>query len=369
MPNQVNNLLVRAQMHAGVAMAAPVHEVSFTTLTNVLRRTRQMPRFQRKFSAWSAAKKEGFILSLLSDIPITHGVFLSRQGDSQTWNVLDGQHRLTTIEEFIEGKFPIGPDRRTFAEFSEVEKVQFENKQIALHTIVGATPNQEIRIFYNLNQASAFKPGDYFNMVDLPEFPIVPYANVLLHDREHPVGRRFRAVFNIKGDPKSNSPLANMVAHVAGALYGPEYITKEFDRLQPCFERELDIPRAEAILNEMFDIWAIAAPRKDKSFGAKLGYINGYLLTDIFQHWETPEMDGVRARWIRFIRDCLANPMAYEQIKYGGGRGILRGRNALETHEFEAGVRRIRELYTETGEPIAQNQVVAEAPAEDSDDE
>ena len=63
------------------------------------------PEFQRDF-VWSHSKASLLIESMLMGIPLPV-VYVAEMNDG-TWEVVDGQQRLTAIRSFIDGKFPNG---------------------------------------------------------------------------------------------------------------------------------------------------------------------------------------------------------------------------------------------------------------------
>lgn len=65
------------------------------------------PAYQRR-NVWQAKSKSQFIESLLLGIPIPQILLASRAGQKNSFLVLDGKQRLTTIKEFIDGRFADG---------------------------------------------------------------------------------------------------------------------------------------------------------------------------------------------------------------------------------------------------------------------
>ena len=63
------------------------------------------PDFQRNRGIWSASKKSRLIESILLRIPIP--VFYLAVGASDVWSVVDGVQRLSTIIDFMDGKFKL----------------------------------------------------------------------------------------------------------------------------------------------------------------------------------------------------------------------------------------------------------------------
>jgi len=80
-----------------------------------------VPSFQRGY-VWSITKASRFVESLLLGLPVP-GIFLSREQDTQKLMVIDGQHRLLTLQYFYKGIFE--PDKREFA-LQGVPSSQFE---------------------------------------------------------------------------------------------------------------------------------------------------------------------------------------------------------------------------------------------------
>jgi len=65
------------------------------------------PAYQRR-NVWPVKAKSQFIESLLLGIPIPQILLASKAGQKNAFLVLDGKQRLTTIKEFIDGKFSDG---------------------------------------------------------------------------------------------------------------------------------------------------------------------------------------------------------------------------------------------------------------------
>lgn len=62
------------------------------------------PEFQRR-NVWSRRAKSKFIESIFLGVPIPQILLTSKKGSRSSFLVLDGKQRLTTIKEFIDGKF------------------------------------------------------------------------------------------------------------------------------------------------------------------------------------------------------------------------------------------------------------------------
>ncbi len=63
------------------------------------------PDFQRMSGIWNAKQKSRLIESLLLRIPIP--VFYVAANEEEHWSVVDGVQRLSTIRDYVNGKFPL----------------------------------------------------------------------------------------------------------------------------------------------------------------------------------------------------------------------------------------------------------------------
>ncbi|GAC17493.1 DUF262 domain-containing protein [Paraglaciecola arctica] len=70
----------------------------------------KLPGFQRGF-VWSNTEQSRFIESLILGLPVPN-IFLAKDGDSKTMNIIDGQQRLKTLQRYLAGKFPISNSKK-----------------------------------------------------------------------------------------------------------------------------------------------------------------------------------------------------------------------------------------------------------------
>jgi hypothetical protein len=86
----------------------------------------KLPGFQRGF-VWSKTEQSRFIESLILGLPVPN-IFLAKDGDSKTLNIIDGQQRLKTLQRYLSGSFPISNSKKIHEDFrgryfnSEVSK-------------------------------------------------------------------------------------------------------------------------------------------------------------------------------------------------------------------------------------------------------
>jgi len=112
------------------------------------------PYFQRKL-VWRLAHKVDFIKTILLGFPFPE-IFVSRGSiDLQTMEstscLVDGQQRMSTIKEYIEGKF--SADGKLFSDLSPQEKEAFLKYEIAIIDLdLEQTDPKIIDIFKRLNR-------------------------------------------------------------------------------------------------------------------------------------------------------------------------------------------------------------------------
>jgi uncharacterized protein with ParB-like and HNH nuclease domain len=121
------------------------------------------PDFQRKF-VWTHEHQEEFIDTLLSGLPFPEIYVCEGEIDIQkmktTRNVIDGQQRLTTIRNYIEGKHE-KPLMKipTYQSLSDLQKQQFLSYQIVMRDI-GKVDEKTIREIFRRINLTKFKLDD-----------------------------------------------------------------------------------------------------------------------------------------------------------------------------------------------------------------
>ena len=70
-----------------------------------LKTTIMIPEVQREPKIWTLEQKQNLIDSLINDFDIPKIYFRRRENEPNVWWLIDGQQRLTTINEFLNGDF------------------------------------------------------------------------------------------------------------------------------------------------------------------------------------------------------------------------------------------------------------------------
>lgn len=121
------------------------------------------PEFQRKF-VWTNEHQEAFIDTVLNGLPFPEIYVCEGEVDVQklrtTRLVIDGQQRLTTIRNYIEGKYEHPLVRtRPYQELSKEEKQEFLSYQIVMRDLGKVDEETTREIFRRIN-LTKFKLDD-----------------------------------------------------------------------------------------------------------------------------------------------------------------------------------------------------------------
>ena len=121
------------------------------------------PDFQRKF-VWTHEHQEEFIDTLLSGLPFPEIYVCEGDIDIQKMktirHVIDGQQRLTTIRNYIEGKHEKPLSKiQTYQSLSDPQKKQFLSYQIVMRDI-GKVDEKTIREIFRRINLTKFKLDD-----------------------------------------------------------------------------------------------------------------------------------------------------------------------------------------------------------------
>jgi hypothetical protein len=123
------------------------------------------PEFQRRARIWDPVRKSRLIESLLLRIPLP--VFYVAEEKNETWVVVDGLQRLTTIYDFAKGVFPLGgleymmhlQDKR-FTELPRNMQRRIEETELVINVIEAGTPDEVmINIFKRINTGGVTLTG------------------------------------------------------------------------------------------------------------------------------------------------------------------------------------------------------------------
>ena len=240
--------------------------------------------------------------------------------------VMEGGNRMTTIRRILLGKVrPLTPDERRVVEGFGITQV------------IMRKPSAEVMrvMFRRLNKNVRVSDGQLYAMSE-EDSPLVKEALLLLEDETHPLRqaiiRHFGTTLANDNDGKKN--LENAVALVAGALYGPKFITRSFGTQEENVSNPTPINRNHitqtlGALFEVFDransIIELTDGRKKKGQWS-VGKWLGAMLYDI--QTNPTETGRVKEKWARYIarvRQSVAG--AEDATKVAGAQNLTATRH------------------------------------------
>lgn len=116
------------------------------------------PDFQRKDRVWPAPRKSKLIESILMGLPLP--VFYFAEKPNGDWIIVDGLQRITTIYDFMRGKFELNGldvlkdlNGRTFSSLERAEQRKIREYPLTAHLIDMATDKDNIivELFHRIN--------------------------------------------------------------------------------------------------------------------------------------------------------------------------------------------------------------------------
>jgi hypothetical protein len=122
------------------------------------------PDFQRKDRIWTVAKKSKLIESILMGLPLPALYFGERDDNTDEWVVIDGLQRITTIYDYMTGRFSLtGLDKipsingNKFSDFDRDEVRRIREFPLNVYLIEFSRNNQEaiVEVFRRLNTLGA----------------------------------------------------------------------------------------------------------------------------------------------------------------------------------------------------------------------
>jgi hypothetical protein len=115
------------------------------------------PEFQRRARVWTSQRKSQLIESLLLKIPLP--VFYVAADHKDEWAVVDGLQRLTTILDFVDGKFDLDGleylaalTGKSFKTIDRAMQRRIEETELVINVIQPGTPDEVLmNIFKRIN--------------------------------------------------------------------------------------------------------------------------------------------------------------------------------------------------------------------------
>jgi hypothetical protein len=228
------------------------------------------PDFQRHAGIWTPKAKSRLIESLLLRIPLP--TFYAAEGDDESWAMVDGIQRLTTIAEFIEpSAVGASPMRLRYLEylgdqcggmrFDELPgrlQTRLRETELVVHLIRRGTPEEvKFNIFARINTG-----GLPLSRQELRHALIPGQARTILKEWAESVEFREATQGSVRSERMADREM--ILRFIAFRLTKPEqYSHDDFDRFLRESMRHLNQLRSTAVvgLRAEFDL-AMTAARK-----------------------------------------------------------------------------------------------------------
>ncbi len=309
MSSRLNIESSNVKVHTLVAGYFPPADSSFGDAARHATARYYVPESQRQWAAaWKTAKQEAFIDSIMRNFPIPN-IICNRDADGRL-ALYEGRHRTETLWRFANGHLKW--NGKSYAELTDIERYQFNEHTLLLLVIQDATLDQLSEVFERLNNGAPLSDSDKFwNRRHTPLVKLTLEV-VLTH-----AGLR-----RVWGDVDMNNrrQLANYVGLTAGIVLDSNCFTSSYMRLHEHLELDgKTYEESKAVLEAWLEVLVNfyeeantrfpATKRKELSKYRKIGFINAYLLTDL---WNCGSDDmttehACKEKWLTLIGH-LRNP-------------------------------------------------------------
>jgi hypothetical protein len=277
-----------------------------------------VPEHQRDY-VWKDGSKRKLIDSVVGGYPIP--AIMVTQDEKNRYSIEDGQQRIETLFLFYTNQFSY--NGRNYSDFTDAEKKIFLDYTLLIIDTTGATPDEQQEIYDRLNQGVSLSDGEKF--YNRRTKPLVKLSEDLIMTRGIGLSAMFMDAMGdyLLGPDKRHNKLANAVAHVAGAAYGPQFISTSYNKLAHTLEglnnvngsisinEALVRRRIEAVLNIFKDadeIQPCKNPTKKKAQW-KIGLYSAYILYSVIHTEGDAEMfDHIKMAWINFLVEVRRDP-------------------------------------------------------------
>lgn len=181
------------------------------------------PSWQRD-AVWSATKKPALIESLINGIPIPE-ITLWLRVDG-VYVVVDGQQRLRTILEYMQGEYEANGD--FYDDLTDDESTTLNETSITVLLLGEENTEASVVSYYKLRNStsSALTTGELIKADS--NTPIVVQTLQTFEDRKI----LLETVFGTKKPAKRSAELTNTVPYLASLMHGTGCLTKSYNAIK-----------------------------------------------------------------------------------------------------------------------------------------
>jgi hypothetical protein len=280
---------------------------------------------------WKKKDEINLLDSILKGYYIPPIICNSRMVDGyERREIMEGGNRATTYRKIMEGKVK---------DLSEQEKDKVKMHQI--HTVVmhGLNSKNTCEMFRRLNKNVKVTDGQLFNMSS-EDSNLIQYALCFLDDIAFPfrekIDRHFSDTHEIreKGCDSGQKLLENAMGILSGILYGPEYITTSFDRLEEFVEsrNDVDTEKIEYYFEKIFKIFDDVDTYMHQNYLSKtkkkaqmnIGTSMGPIVYDLLACYRDEEqLSMIQNKWVQYLVKKRQNiALSKEAMQIPGAQNI-----------------------------------------------
>jgi len=298
-----------------------------------------IPGYQRKYTAPKDTTRDKLIRTILENGYLPPILVRGKLVEGvMRFTLEDGQHRLTTLKQFIEGKTRLGAVRAhvrngirhpavrgiAFADMSPEEKESFLAYSVHIEYYTDATDEEALKTFHNVNRGSdTLKLGEVLHS-QLHNAPGAVLADRLLLNPESPLFQRSIPFWGDKrtDTSKRGKDLTIAAAMVAGITQGSAFFNQKEEALfwavsREAYDERMILDRLTRLIEvwEMVDeIYPIRPGEPTASFWNYTKF-NGFILAGMAESdlaWEVQ-----KEKWVVFINACRDNKALHKETLGG----------------------------------------------------
>lgn len=298
-----------------------------------------MPDHQRKYTAPKDTARDNLIRTILENGYLPPILVRGKMVDGVLrYTLEDGQHRLTTLKQFIEGKTRLGAVRAqkrngvrhpavrgiAFADMPAEDKESFLGYSVHIEYYTDATDEEALKTFHNVNRGSdTLKLGEVLHS-QLHNAPLAELAIRLLLSPESPLYQRSIPFWGEKRTEtsKRGKDLTIAAATLAGIVHKSPYFNQKEEALfwavsQRGYDEQMILDR----LTRLIEVWEavdeVYPIRKGEPTASFWNYtkFNGFILTGMVESdmvWEVQ-----KEKWVAFINACRDNKKLHKETLGG----------------------------------------------------
>ena len=294
------------------------------------------PVFQRSATAWSDLKKRTFLLNAISGSMTSLGHFIIfNERETGDFALLDGQHRLTTVQQFINGEFHVTIGNRkkvTYDKLTDEEQATLHNIIADVKIYIHLTEEQERAKYLELNESSPLNADARLHALRNSEERQAMFrlCDEIMAEDDNENYARIRELLQLTSDANPQAYEGKLLPFLSILITGDKVTSKGCVNL--AVPEDMDRRIHELVLAT----WHLDSAKAD------LTRFLGPIAHDIQAH---PEDTAIVKRWDALIRQDKRTNVWLRAVVHDRPRW---NRDAKRT-EFAARCARIRELYAEDG--------------------